>query len=185
MEFKILFKGLTYSINSKLLGKHNVENILAAILVADHLNINISKIIKSIKLLKPIKNRLEFKLINDQLAIINDAFNSNPEGIYEAMNILDSIKGYKKILITPGLIDLGDYMQEFHQKFGYDLTTKVDELFIVGNLNKDDILKGIKNTSFTNYHEHENFIDCYNQAINIKGKKVILIANDLPEKFNE
>lgn len=186
MEFKVLVNENEYSISTKLLGRHNVENILAAILVALNKNISMEKIIKSIGLLKPIKNRLELQKVNSEFYVLNDAFNSNPVGIYEALNILNSFENMKKILITPGLIDLGVMMESFHEQLGEDLEKYCDEIYIVGSTNEKSIKIGLDRTNFNqkNYHKYDNFSEAYKMASKDVSPKVILIANDLPEKFN-
>ncbi len=184
MTFDVVYGGKTYMVQTKLLGQHNVENILAAMLVLIYKSIAIEDIITVIKQLKPVTHRLEYKYINEELSILDDAFNSNPTGINEAINILHSYKDKKRIIITPGLIDLGEYTHEFHQNLGKIMQDKCDEVFIVGKLNRKDLLMNIDETS-TYVHVEDDFITAYNKAIAISGEKVILIANDLPDKFNE
>lgn len=186
MHFKFKLNNQEYDARTKLLGKHNVENILASILIADHLQLSIDNIIGAIAKIKPIKNRLEFKVINNDTIIIDDAFNANELGIKESIKILGQYQDYQRILITPGLIDLGSKHKEVHIELGKYLTDYVDQLYIVGNYNYDDIYQGVCSTDFNlnQVSNVDNFMQAYNQAINCKDKKVILIANDLPDKFN-
>ncbi len=187
MAFKVKLDGNVYDIETKLLGIHSVQNIMAAILVAQYKNIDMNTVIAAIKKLKPVKNRLEYKYVNSKLSIIDDAFNSNPEGIREAIKILGNYENKKRILITPGLIDLGSKTEEIHNELGAYLTDYVDEVYIVGQLNREAITKGIESTDFdlSNVYECDNFIDAYDMAANQDIEKVILIANDLPDKFND
>ncbi len=187
MAFKIKLDGEVYEVETKLLGIHSVQNIMASILVAQYKGIEISKAIAAIKKLKPVKNRLEYKYVNSKLSIIDDAFNSNPEGIREAIKILGNYENKKRILITPGLIDLGSKTEEIHNDLGAYLTDYVDEVYIVGKLNREAIIKGINSTDFDteNVYECDNFIDAYEIATNQDLEKVVLIANDLPDKFND
>ena len=187
MRFKITFKSNVYTVETKLLGMHNVENILAGILVSDYKGISIEKTIKSIAKLKPVKNRLEFKYINPSLSIIDDAFNANTKGIKESIKILSTYESKRRVIITPGLIDLGDEMSSFHQELGNYMTTMVDDIILIGNLNKEDLLVGIKNSSFDQERVKcfDNFIEGYNYVVALDGEKIVLIANDLPDKFND
>lgn len=187
MNFKVKMNDEVYEIETKLLGIHSVQNIMAAILVAEYKNIDMKTVITAIKKLRPVKNRLEYKYVNSKLSIIDDAFNSNPEGIREAIKILGNYENKKRILITPGLIDLGSKTEEIHNELGAYLTQYVDEVYIVGKLNREAIIKGIKTTDFdqNNVYECDNFIDAYDVATNQDVEKVVLIANDLPDKFND
>ncbi len=187
MAFKFQLNNQEYEVETKLLGIHSIQNIMAAILVAEYKQIEMNVVLEAIKRLKPVKNRLEYKYVNEKLSIIDDAFNSNPDGIREAIKILGNYKTKKRILITPGLIDLGSKTQEIHIGLGEYLTDYVDEVYIIGKLNQEDILTGIKKTDFNleNVYECENFIDGYELATAQDVEKIILIANDLPDKFND
>ncbi len=181
MSFDIYFKDNKYTIKTKLLGKHNVYNILAAILVADYKGIKIKDIIKSITKLSKIEHRLELKKISKELTIIDDSFNGNIEGLKEGVNILSKYKD-KKVLITPGLIDGGE--ENYSLNYEYAKSIKgIDHVIFIGKYNRKALNKGIENC--LDIQNFDNFIDGYNYAINnIKGKKVILMANDLPDKYN-
>ncbi len=185
MSFHVLYDNQTYEVKSRLLGKHNVENILASILVCVHKGFDIKEVCQKVSKLQPVKNRLEYKYINHELSILDDAFNSNVDGIKEAVNILNTFEDKRKIIITPGLIDLGSMTESFHNELGTLLTDKCDDIYIVGKLNREAILKNINEKDLERVYIFDDFINAYNDAINKKGQKVILIANDLPDKFNE
>lgn len=185
MTFDVTYLNQQYPVKSKLLGRHNVENILAAILVAINKGYDIEDICRKVYRLQPVKNRLEYKYINEQLSILDDAFNSNVDGIKEAINILHSFEHKRRIIITPGLIDLGPLTESFHNELGILMADKCDDIFVVGKLNRDAILKNINKEKLDHVYVVDDFITAYNQAINLGGEKVVLIANDLPDKFNE
>ena len=186
MSFDVELNSIIYNIETKLLGKYNVENILAGILVAKYCGFEIEKIIKSVSKIQPVKNRLELKKISSDTIIIDDAFNANELGINEGIKILGNYKEYCRILITPGLIDLGTDSKKVHNELGKNLAKHCDVLYIVGKENREDIVHGIQQTDFNsnNVKKCDNFLEAYNEAILMSGKKVILIANDLPDKFN-
>ncbi len=183
MEFTIKYKEKEYEIKTKLLGKHNIYNILAAILVADYKGIPIEKTINNIKKVSKIPNRLELKNISEELTIIDDSFNGNIEGMQEGINILSKFDNIR-ILITPGIIDGGKKNFEINKKLAITIKN-IDYIYIVGNYNKKALLEGLKNNKSIEIHTEDNFIDAYNLAVNIKGSKTILIANDLPDKYNK
>lgn len=186
MSFKFKLHELTYSCTTRLLGQYNIENILAGILLADYLGYAMSDIQKGISRLMPVKNRLELKRIDKHSIMIDDAFNANEIGIKESIKILGQYHNKRRILITPGLIDLGNKTHEIHIDLGAYLTNYVDDVYIVGNANYDDIMQGISQTDFDLNHVYntDNFLDAYHQALSKNDDKVILVANDLPDKFN-
>ncbi len=185
MHFNILYQGQEYPVSTKLLGRHNVYNILASILLLLYKGYPIEDIIKQVSHIKQIKNRLEYKYISDDLAILDDAFNANVDGIKEAINIVSTFEDKQKIIITPGLIDLGKITEEVHNQLGQIISRTCDKSYIIGNLNREAIIKNLNEEELVNFKFYDNFIDAYNDAVSQQGSKVILIANDLPDKFNE
>ncbi len=181
MSFDIYFKNKKYTLKTKLLGKHNIYNILAAILVADYNGIDIDDIIKSISKLSKIEHRLELKKISKELTIIDDSFNGNIEGLKEGVNILSKYNN-TRVLITPGLIDGGEENYALNLEYAKSIKD-IDHVIFIGNYNKKALNEGINKC--IDIQNFDNFIDGYDYAINnIKGSKTILIANDLPDKYN-
>ncbi len=173
-----------YVVETRLLGKHNVYNIMAGMLVAIIKNYNIDRVIKVLKTMKPTQHRLEFKKIDENTFIIDDAFNANVEGLKEAVNILSKYEGYQKIVITPGVIDLGSESYKLNNEIAQTFSGKIDNLFIVGKYNEQAYFDAINNDETIAYNKVDNFLEAYEQAMSIQNKKIILICNDLPDKFN-
>lgn len=174
-----------YEIKTKLLGKHNIYNVLAALIVCKVKGYDLDRTCQLFNKVKPVEHRLQLKKISDDTIIIDDAFNGNREGILEGITILSKYEGYKKIIITPGLIDMGTMSDEAHYAIGQKIAQCVDEAMIVGKLNWQAIKNGFETEQTNcNIENYDNFLTAYGQAMAIPGKKVVLIANDLPDKFN-
>ena len=105
--FDIIHHEEKIHIETKLLGKHNIYNILCAVIIAKQLNVENKKIELSVKKVRPIEHRLELKTMGGVLALDN-SFNSNPEGSKAAIECLNMFKNKYKVLVTPGMIELGD-----------------------------------------------------------------------------
>ncbi len=173
-----------YRINTKLLGKHNLYNIMAALLVCIERGYPLDKVVASVAKVRPIEHRLEFKKVNDQTLIIDDAFNANVEGVKEAVTILSKYEDYERILITPGIIDLGAKAHELNAHVAKTFAGKIDRMYMVGSYNQKAYEPIIKQDEKIKYKQVDNFLEAYNDAISINAPKVILICNDLPDKFN-
>ena len=90
---------------SKLLGEHNVQNILGAIAIAVRLGLTNEQIANGVKKIKPIEHRLQMIDGANGITVIDDAFNSNPVGSKMALDVIKSFDG-RKIIITPGMVEL-------------------------------------------------------------------------------
>ena len=188
MSFDVNFYGKdTYNFKTSLLGRANIYNILAGASLALYLGVSIDDIIHAVSKLKPTEHRLELKKYSDNLTIIDDAFNSNPEGSKMALEVLSLMDGYK-VVVTPGMIELGNMQEELNKKFGEYISEVSDMVILVGKEQTKPILEGLRKK---NYNEKNIYIindvkEAF-KIINKVGKKnmYVLLENDLPDIFNE
>ena len=188
MEFDIVFDGVNKEhFKTNLLGRANIYNILSAVALARYLGINISSIKRAVSLLKPTEHRLELKKYNDKVTIIDDAFNSNPEGSKMALEVLDLMDGYK-VIVTPGMIELGERQNDLNKEFGRYISDVADMVILVGEKQTKPILEGLIDK---HYDRDKIFVindvkDAFKLVCNIDNKNVyVLLENDLPDIFNE
>ena len=189
MSFKVHFKGdkESYDFTTRLLGEANVYNILAGIAVAKELGLTISQLQQGVLKIKPIEHRLQMKKYGN-ITYIDDAYNSNPVGSKMALDVLKLMPG-KKIVITPGMIEMGDQQYEVNYNFGKFIADSVDLAILVGREQTKPIQKGIKDAKFNK--DKLVIVNDVKEAIAIAQNKYpgeevyILLENDLPDLFNE
>ncbi len=99
----------------KLLGIHNISNILSSILLALYLNINIKDIKLGLESLLPIKGRLYPIFLNKRKVILDDSYNCNPRSLYFSILFLQNCSGYK-LLVISDMLDLS-YMSFYYHKY--------------------------------------------------------------------
>ncbi|MDX8047424.1 UDP-N-acetylmuramoyl-tripeptide--D-alanyl-D-alanine ligase [Gracilibacillus sp. S3-1-1] len=172
---------------TKLLGKHNVYNILAAISVAWEMGVPLSKVQQGVKKIQAVKHRMEIKKGFGNLTVIDDSFNSNPTGSRMALEVLSSMEGYK-VLVTPGMVELGDKEYQYNKAFGEYAADACDYVIVVGEKQTKPIQDGLRGKG---YPEEQLFIakDLNHaisqiQALN-RQDAIILLENDLPDTYNE
>jgi UDP-N-acetylmuramoyl-tripeptide--D-alanyl-D-alanine ligase len=118
--------------------------------------------------------------------IIDDAFNSNPQGTQMAMDVLSMFKGYRKICVTPGMVELGESEVEENRKFGKRKAEVCDVVILVGEQRAIAMAEGLKEGGFP---EERMFIAAdLAQATAQLGKltragDVVLFENDLPDQY--
>lgn len=127
--FTLVIDGKELECNTKLLGKHNVSNLTLAVAVANKLGLSLQEIKQGIKKCEPIEHRLSL-IENNGITIIDDAYNSNAEGIKYALEVLSYFKG-RKIIVTPGMTELGLEQNKRNYDFGVQLASVVDYAFLV------------------------------------------------------
>lgn len=100
---------------TKLLGKFQQINIDAARTIASFLKIPLKNTFKQIASLVPEIGMLQAKKGIKGSKILNDSFNANCEGFLQVLDVLKSFKNKKKVLITPGIIELGKQAAKSHE----------------------------------------------------------------------
>ena len=98
--------GETARFSMKLVGMHNVINVMGAIAVAHEFDIPLAELRIPVRRIQSVPHRMEMKNHGD-VTIIDDAFNSNPIGSKAAVETLAIMDGMR-ILITPGMVELGE-----------------------------------------------------------------------------
>ena len=182
-DFEIYYKNQKYlEANTKLLGEHNINNILLCVAMAIKLGLSKQQIINGIKKIEPIKNRLELIKQDNGAIILNDSYNSNPTGCKVALNALSLFAG-KKVVITPGMVELGNDQYRENYKFGKEIAKVADYVFVVNNVNKDAIVNGLFDAGFD--FENVKTVSSFNKIkfCNFKKGDVVLIENDLPDNY--
>jgi len=189
MKFYVIFKGDNnkYAFETKLLGYANIYNILSAIALGKYMGMTIYELQLGVKKIKPIAHRLEIKKIND-IVVIDDAYNANPIGSKMAIDVLNLMPGCK-IVVSPGMIELGIMEDEFNKNFGKYMSKVANYVILVGMKQTQFVYHGLieegyeKNNIFIINDVKEAFKIIDN--IKVGQTKYVLLENDLPDIFNE
>ena len=180
--------GKKVRLSTKLMGKHNLSNVLAGASIALTLGVPLDRLGAMTADLKPVDHRLSIRRVNDQYTVLDDAFNANPVGSKMALEVLKQFEGNKKIIITPGMIELGDQAQALNKAFGEYIADACDFVILVGKNQTKPIWEGLveKNYPEEKIYVANNIKDGFRKLSEIVGKNdVVLIENDLPDTFNE
>jgi len=181
-EFVLNVYKKKYKITTALLGKHNITNILLACALACHLNIKTENIISSIENLQPIPHRLE--LIRTHINVLDDSYNCSIASAKEAIETLKTFKG-RKMVVTPGIIEGGKRQSQINFELG-EMLADFDFIVIVGNTNKEAILKGLNTKNFESKNIfYANTLEDAKQYFSLlKENENLLLLNDLPDDYS-
>ena len=169
----------------KLLGTHNVLNVAGAIAVANTYGIDLKDLVVPVRRLRPAPHRLQM-IGEGNTTIIDDAYNSNPAGSKAAVETLGMFEG-TRILITPGMVELGEKEDELNKKFGTYAAANSDYVCLVGEKHTRPILAGLREAGFPRKNifigETLDEAMAYARSREAKGRKYILLENDLPDVY--
>ena len=178
--------GETAEFTTRLVGRHNVENIVGAIAAANSLGVPMKKLVMAVRRLVSVPHRLELTK-HGNVSILDDAYNSNPNGAKVALETLSLFEGSVKILVTPGMVELGEKEAEYNEEFGKQAAAVCDYIILVGQKNSADIERGALGAGFdkeriftkSSFKEASELM----YEIDAGKEKVILLENDLPDNY--
>ncbi|MBN2899015.1 MAG: UDP-N-acetylmuramoyl-tripeptide--D-alanyl-D-alanine ligase [Clostridia bacterium] len=180
--------GQSEEMATKLLGAHNIGNMIGGIAIACDLDIKLRRLNTLLYDIEPVEHRLSYRTTGLNYTIIDDAFNANPVGSKNAVEVLGQMAGNKKIIITPGMIELGEKQYELNKAFGKAIAGVCDYTILVGPKQTQPIQDGLREAGYPEAH--------LNVAQNLKAAfvilnqiveegDVVLLENDLPDAYNE
>ena len=178
--------GETQEFSTKLIGRHNVLNIVGAIAISHKMGIALKDLRSAVRKLEGVPHRLQLS-DKGNMTIIDDAYNSNPSGTKAALEALSLFDGYK-ILVTPGMVELGSKQDELNREFGQNAADVCDYVVLVGEKQAVPIKAGLldKNYDESKIYVASNINDALTHvyALNSQGKKkIVLLENDLPDNY--
>jgi len=176
-------------IKTRILGNHHIQNVLLAAAVAREFDIRIETVAIAASNMEPVEHRLELKK-QGGLTIIDDAFNSNPVGARNAVDILASFETGRKIIITPGMIELGELEEEENRIWGNHIASSaIDLVILVGEEQTWPIHEGIDASGSPNKPEVRIAKTLFeaNDILHEYARPgdIVLYENDLPDSYDE
>ncbi|HOO78760.1 MAG TPA: UDP-N-acetylmuramoyl-tripeptide--D-alanyl-D-alanine ligase [Lachnospiraceae bacterium] len=177
--------GESESFQMRLVGAHNVINVVGAIAVANTLGIPLKELKVPVRRIQPVAHRLQM-LERGNVTIIDDAYNSNPVGSKAAVETLKMFDGLR-ILVTPGMVELGEKEAEYNHKFGTYAASCCDYVLLIGKEHTKPIYEGLMEKGYSKercltYDTLEEAL-AYAYTIKEDGHKFILLENDLPDNY--
>lgn len=179
--------GERLSCQTRLLGRHNINNILLAAAVSKYLGLSAEQIIRGVSQLQPVEHRLQLLRSAGGITVIDDAFNTNPRSSREAFQVLSSFPG-RHIVVTPGMVELGEEEEKFNYEFGKNMAACADLAVLVGKRHTAPIEKGLLDAGFA--RENIQVVASLDEAIafnqkNLRPGDVVMYENDLPDHYSE
>lgn len=185
-QFTLVGEEKRLELNTKLVGECNISNLIAAVVMSMKLGVPEDKIKYAVSKIEQVEHRLNVKRTASGITIIDDAFNSNPDGSRMALDVLSGMKGGKRIVITPGMIELGSKQEYFNELFGEHIAETCDVAIVVGQYNREAIMKGInrKGMDKKNVHVVATFTEAQKLMLGLaQAGDTVLYENDLPDSF--
>lgn len=179
-------EGLEQRVAIPLLGQHNILNVSAALAAVHLLGLPVDEAARDALRLEPTPHRLQLLPSAGGMTIIDDSYNANPVGVANGLEVLRQIRGRRKILVTPGLVELGAVEEAENRRFGERAALACDEVILVGARQTLPIAEGLRAGGLAAEHAHvvETLAEVQETLARIAGPgDVVLFANDLPDTY--
>jgi UDP-N-acetylmuramoyl-tripeptide--D-alanyl-D-alanine ligase len=173
-------------VTSPLLGEANVANVLLAVAVAQHLGVTNGQLARAMKRIEIPPHRLQ-PIVNQAagVVVIDDSYNSNPTGAASALQILGAFPASRRVLITPGMVELGEQEESENIALGRKAAAVCDLCLLIGHRG-ELVARGLREAGVAD----ENILTFATgpqaqaalQQLTRRGD-VILFENDLPDVY--
>ena len=175
--------------NVAVLGRHNVANLLAATTTALALGMSLEEIAEAAGRIEPVEHRLQPIRGEGGVLVIDDAFNSNPRGAAAALEVLaelESPAASRRILVTPGMVELAEREFEENRDFGRQAARVCDEVILVGQERAAPLVAGLRDEGFPaeRLHVASDLAEATARLRTlVRAGDIVLFENDLPDTY--
>jgi UDP-N-acetylmuramoyl-tripeptide--D-alanyl-D-alanine ligase len=171
-----------------LLGRSAIYNAAAAVAMADQLGVLRESMAKALASIPHVKHRLEPIRHEGGITVLDDAFNSNPIGAKNALEVLATASDGRRILVTPGMVELGSMEEESNFEFGRQAAKACDLAVLVGKQRIEPIKRGLMEAGFN--AECIWVVDSLNDGLErlksyLQPGDTMLLENDLPDQYDK
>lgn len=180
-SFVIHYKGARFPGTTPLLGRPALLNALGAFTMACALGADPDFVVACMANLAPVDNRLVLDS-GSPISYLRDAYNSNPTGFRAALEVLKALPAERRILVTPGMIELGELQYEENKAVAALAAGVCDLIYVVGSTNRESILAGLREAHFPDSRISK--VDSRDEAFRLLAERsskgdLVLLENDL------
>ncbi|HEX4748173.1 MAG TPA: cyanophycin synthetase, partial [Bryobacteraceae bacterium] len=187
IEARVAWRGNEYHLRAPIFGEHHIGNMCVVFAAACALGVSPQDALVALASVPQIRHRLEVKRGPAGSVLIDDAYNSNPVGFAAALQLLNFLRqdGGRRILVTPGMVELGPAHNKEHAKIGELAAKSVDVLLAV----LPERVRALTGAYIANQRDgvvipFETFDSAHAWLnANVTSADVLLYENDLPDLY--
>jgi len=169
---------------TKLFGRQNLANLAGAVAIVRALGVRVGDLREGVMRLVPLPHRFELVRERYGVLVIDNAYSSNETGFVEALNFLATQSSYTRILVTPGLVELGKESELVHRRLAKLVNARVDRVILVGKSERVRVMEEeLTAVKVTRVGKTLDFVKV------VKGWKLpkpplVLLENDVTENYS-
>ena len=157
-RLRISFFGIEEEFIAPLVSRTQVENLFAAILVAQALGMKNFEIQEAVSRLQPLAGRGQFRRLG-RVTLIDETYNSNPEALKKTLQWVDAEYAGRKVAVLGDMLELGRNELRFHRQAGRVFAGLHFDLLLTVGRRAEAIAAGARQAGFP-----ERRIACFQDA---------------------
>lgn len=153
-------------------GRHNFENAAGVAAIAFAMGVNVKTIADGLSRFQPVNGRLKVVCQSDDLFLIDDSYNANPDSVNAAAQVLADLPG-ESILVLGDMGEVGDKAEQYHVEVGQQAKSLgIEALFLLGD-SSEHAAKAFGQGAF-HFDSLEALIEQLSQTVNNKKYNVLV-----------
>jgi UDP-N-acetylmuramoyl-tripeptide--D-alanyl-D-alanine ligase len=178
--------GLRHEVTVPLLGRHQVLNVSAALAAVHRLGLPLEPALAAAVTLAPVDHRLQPVPTGNAITVIDDSYNANPVGVHNGLEVLGELDARQRILVTPGLVELGSVEDDENRRYGEHAARVCDHVIVMDARPARALREGLRAGGMADDHIH--VVRSLAEATAVIGRiatagDAVLFANDLPDTY--
>jgi UDP-N-acetylmuramoyl-tripeptide--D-alanyl-D-alanine ligase len=179
-------EGLEHDVEVPLLGRHQVLNVSAALATVHRLGLPLQPALDSISSLRPVDHRLQPVVTGNAITVIDDSYNANPVGVHNGLEVLAELDARSRILVTPGLVELGSVEDDENRRYGEHAARVCDHVIVMEARPSRALRDGLRAGGLADDRIH--VVRTLAEATAVIARiavagDAVLFANDLPDTY--
>jgi UDP-N-acetylmuramoyl-tripeptide--D-alanyl-D-alanine ligase len=179
-------EGLRHDLTVPLLGRHQVLNVSAALAAVHRLGLPLQPALDALASLRPVDHRLQPVPTGNAITVIDDSYNANPVGVHNGLEVLAQLEAGARILVTPGLVELGEVEDAENRRYGEHAAHVCDHVIVMDARPARALRDGLRAGGMPDERVH--LVRSLAEATAVIGRvatagDAVLFANDLPDTY--
>jgi UDP-N-acetylmuramoyl-tripeptide--D-alanyl-D-alanine ligase len=179
-------EGLRHQLTVPLLGRHQVLNVSAALATVHLLGLQLQPALDAVATLTAVEHRLQPLPTGNAITVIDDSYNANPVGVHNGLEVLAEMQAGARILVTPGLVELGTVEDAENRRYGEHAARVCDHVIVVEARPGRAFREGLRAGGLGEDRIH--VVRSLEEATAVIGRvaaagDAVLFANDLPDTY--
>jgi UDP-N-acetylmuramoyl-tripeptide--D-alanyl-D-alanine ligase len=178
--------GLRHEVTLPLLGRHQVLNVSAGLAAVHRLGLPLEPALTAAVMLAPVDHRLQPVPTGNAITVIDDSYNANPVGVHNGLEVLGELDARQRILVTPGLVELGALEDDENRRYGEHAARVCDHVIVMDARPARALREGLRAGGMADDRVH--VVRSLAEATAVIGRiatagDAVLFANDLPDTY--